>query len=129
MFQNLELFRLAQGMAEHASARHSIVARNIANADTPGYRQRDIATFADSWRDSSGGFQLNRTRVGHLASNSFSTSPDEFVVRGASTDPNGNSVSVETEIMKAAQIRQQHELALSVYRSGMSVLRSSLGRR
>ena len=75
MFQNLEILRLAQGLAEHAASRHSVVARNIANADTPGYRQRDIPTFPEIWRDASSNLQLRQTRPEHLTSRPASAAP------------------------------------------------------
>jgi flagellar basal-body rod protein FlgB len=43
-------------------------------------------------------------------------------------DPNGNSVSVEREIFRAAGIRQQHEMALAISQSLSGALRSALGR-
>ncbi|SFD10090.1 FlgB family protein [Tropicimonas isoalkanivorans] len=129
MFQNLEIFRLAQGMAEHAASRQSVVAGNIANADTPGYRQRDIPDFAEIWRNDTSGIGMRRTRDSHLSQAPGSERARSFAVSDAPADPNGNTVSLETEIIKSAEIRQQHEIALSIYRSGLSVLRTSLGRR
>ena len=41
MFEGLEIFQLAGGVARHAASRQAVVAQNIANADTPGYRARD----------------------------------------------------------------------------------------
>jgi flagellar basal-body rod protein FlgB len=129
MFQNLEIFRLAQGLAEHAASRQSVVAGNIANADTPGYRQRDIPDFAEIWRDDPAGTGMRRTREAHFQWTPGSDDAQIFVVADAPADPNGNTVSLETEIIKSAEVRQQHEIALSIYRSGLNVLRTSLGRR
>ena len=42
--------------------------------------------------------------------------------------PNGNTVSLETEMVRATEVRHQHEMALSVYQSALGVLRTSLGR-
>ena len=50
MFEGLEIFQLAGATARHAAARQAVVAQNIANADTPGYRARDVADFAETWR-------------------------------------------------------------------------------
>ena len=120
MFKSLELFRMAQGLAQHAAARQSAVARNLANVDTPGYRQRDIPDFAEAWRAAG--------REGLGGSGPFSPLREQ-AVRGARPDPNGNTVSLEGEMLKSAQIRQQHEMAMAVYKSALSQLRSTLGRR
>ena len=43
--------------------------------------------------------------------------------------PNGNSVSIEQEMVKAASARQDHEMALAIYRTTSDILRASLGRK
>jgi len=120
---------MAEGLARHAAARQSVVARNIANVNTPGYRQRDIASFAEVYRPAEADAPMRRTRPGHLAAADGLTLPRQQVVAEARAAPNGNSVSLETEIVKSAELRQQHEMALSIYRSALSVLRTSLGRQ
>jgi len=131
MFDSLEIFSMANGLARHSGARQTLVARNIAHADTPGFRQRDLASFAESYRsgDVGGSTGLQRTRATHLQDHPIAGEFRETVVKSVDSDPNGNSVSLETEILKTAEIRQQHEMALSVYRHGMNMLRTSLGRR
>lgn len=128
MFENLDILRLAQGMAQHAVSRQSVVARNLANVDTPGYKQRDIASFAEIWTQSDRGGPLGRTRETHLEPGGGIRHADSSVVTTAMAEPNGNTVSLETEILKSVEIRQEHDLALSIYRSSLNVLRTSLGR-
>ena len=47
MFQQPEILATASALARHSSQRQSLVAENIANADTPGYRSRDLDDFAN----------------------------------------------------------------------------------
>ena len=47
MFENLEILRLAGELVSHAAARQSELAKNVANADTPGYRARDLPAFEE----------------------------------------------------------------------------------
>lgn len=131
MFEKLEILRQAQAMASHAGARQSSIARNIANADTPGYRPTDIAPFAEAYRDASGDMGLSRTRAGHFGPGEGGTALSEILGRPVpgATSPNGNGVSIEAEMMKAAEVRQQHDLALSIYQNALGVLRTSLGRQ
>ncbi|MHC0051962.1 FlgB family protein [Actibacterium sp. D379-3] len=129
MFGKIELLQMAHGMATHAASRQSVLARNIANADTPGYRARDVASFADTYQQDTGDFAPRITRAGHLSGTQVgSPAPKAHVVAGAATAPNGNSVSLETEMMKAVETRGQHDMALSVYKSALGIMRSSLGR-
>ena len=126
MFEKLEIVRMAQAMAAHAGARQAEVARNIANADTPGYRAQDLQPFSSLYEGGTGG--MRATRSAHLGQGQAAAfEAGERVVSGTAT-PNGNSVSLEAEMVKAVEIRQQHEMALAIYRNSSSILRSSLGR-
>lgn len=127
MFEKLEITRMAQALAAHAGARQTAVAQNIAQADTPGYRALDLPDFAATYRDAEAGVTLRATRPGHLATEGSAADLSARTVRGAAS-PDGNTVSVETEMVKAVQIRQEHEMALAIYRSVSDVLRTSLGR-
>ena len=49
MFEKLELTRMAQALAAHAGSRMGVIAKNVAHADTPGYKAQDIADFATVW--------------------------------------------------------------------------------
>ena len=44
---------------------------------------------------------------------------------GAET-PNGNSVSLEDQMMRAAEVRQEHEMALGVYSKALDILRTTV---
>ncbi len=130
MLEKLEIFRMAQGLATYAAARQSAIARNVANADTPGYRAQDLAPFSQIY-DSRAMTGMRSIRASHLLEgegvNARLRSGD--ATRPGAISPNGNNVSLETEMMMAAEVRRDHGLALSVYRSSLSILRSSLGRR
>lgn len=126
MFEKPEILRTAHALAAHAGARQALVAENVANADTPGYRARDLADFAEVFR-TAGESTMRTTRPGHLGGSAM-TDPAAVVETAAALSPNGNAVSLEAEMVKAADLRQQHDLALSVYRAGSDILRASLGR-
>jgi flagellar basal-body rod protein FlgB len=125
MFEKLELTRMAQGLAAHAGARMGVVARNIAHADTPGYKAQDVPDFASVYQD--GGMALRTSRPGHLG-DPARTAPPAAVPSGGVESPNGNSVSIETEMVKSVEARQEHEMALAIYRATSDVIRASLGR-
>ncbi len=128
MFEKLEIFQMAGAMARHAVTRQTEIARNTANADTPGYKARDVAPFSETYRQQTGGMQQRATRPGHFARS------DKFypVVQntgGGSESPNGNNVSLESEMMKSVEASSEHDRALAIYKSSLNILRLSLGRR
>lgn len=128
MFEKLDLFQMASAMAAHAGTRQAVVAENIANADTPGYRARDVVPFSDLVSREAGGFHTRATREGHLHGQRDSLVPEIVDERGTEANPNGNEVTLEEEMLKAVDVKRQHDQALAIYRSGLRILRASLGR-
>lgn len=128
MDMKLSILRLASDLAAHSTARQTVVTQNVANADTPGYRARDLPDFADSLR-AAPVFAPRTTRPGHMAfgADARGFEPQEVAAFGAET-PNGNSVSLEDQMMRSAEARRNHDLPLGVYRKTMDILRTSLGR-
>ena len=128
MFKTPDVMRMAQDLARHSGARQSQIARNIANADTPGFRARDLVDFAETYRgtqaDADG---LRMTRPGHAASSETQTAFRSLDL-GGEASPNGNTVSLEAEMVRATQAKSTHDLALTVYRSSLDIIRTSLGR-
>ena len=128
MFQNLDIFKSAMAMARHAGIQQAASAQNIANADTPGYRAVEVAGFAEIMNSSGDGPTGQRaTRPGHLNRQTHGATVD---VRRSSDaiDPNGNTVSLESEMVVAVDAKRQHDRALAIYRSGLNILRASIGR-
>ncbi|MCZ4352905.1 FlgB family protein [Roseovarius aestuarii] len=129
MFDKLEIFRMADAMARHASTRQAVVARNLANADTPGYAARDIAPFKETYQAQGAGFAQRATRPGHLF-NAFGDFPVQVREKDeALREPNGNSVSIEMEMLKAVDVQRQHERAIAIYKSSLTVLRAATSSR
>ncbi len=129
MFNNLNVFKTAQALAEYAAVRQNVVSHNLANADTPGFAAKQVVRFemfleADRRQNHLSG----STRSRHL---NASLSADHIIQsdRRISTDPNGNSVSLEEEMLRSVDTKQQHDRALAIYRSSLNLLRLSLGRR
>lgn len=125
MFEKLELTRMAQALAAHSGARMAVIAENIANADTPGYKAKDLPPFADVFRDTD--LPMRATRAGHLTSAGQRSLPVPERGKGHEA-PNGNSVSLEAEMVKSVEARQSHDMALAIYRATSDVIRASLGR-
>ena len=129
MYEKPEVLTLASSLAAHAAARQSAIAVNVANADTPGYRAHDLPDFATSYRDA-GVPDLRRTRRGHFGQlDGTATTGARERPRTGATSPNGNSVSLETEMVKAAEVRREHDLALAIYGKSLAILRASIGRQ
>ncbi|MGP9788478.1 FlgB family protein [Roseinatronobacter sp. NSM] len=125
MFELPDVMRMAQQMARHAAARQVVISENVAHADTPGYQARDLPSFGDVIGN---GLSMRSTRAGHFG---FGAAGPEVSARvdttATSRSPNGNTVSLEQQMMRAAETRQSHDMALSVYASARNILRKALG--
>lgn len=126
MFQKLELFQMSYAMARHAGQRQALVAQNMANADTPGYRPQDMVAFSDLARRRDG---LVATRAGHIQTQDDASAVISAPFSRGALSPNGNAVSVEDELLRAVDVKRQHDRAITIYRHSMTILRASLGRQ
>ena len=127
MFNSLELFQTAAAMASHAGSRQAVVARNIAHADTPGFKAQHIPPFKDAY-DANSASEMRGTRSGHLSSGATGKSQTMSSSTQAEPSPNGNTVSLEDELLSSVAVSREHDRALAIYQHGMTVLRTTLGR-
>ena len=127
MFEKLDLTRMAQSLAANAGARLGVIARNVANADTPGYKARDLPDFGQTYA-AQDGLAMRATRARHFGAPD-NQAPVDTIFAGGSASPNGNNVSLEMEMVKSVEARQSHDMALAIYRATSDVIRASLGRK
>ncbi|MEL6563011.1 MAG: FlgB family protein [Pseudomonadota bacterium] len=129
MFQGLKVFETSYAMAVHAGQKQAVVAQNVANADTPGYVARDLPSFKDVYAPTDGSGALQRaTRDGHM--HGRVSDPQTMLEKDHSfASPDGNSVSLDAEMLRGTDAKRQHDRSLAIYRSALTVLRSSLGRQ
>ena len=127
MYNSLDLFQTAGAMARHAGTRQAVVARNIANADTPNFQAQAIAAFKDVYSEGAS-TQMRVTRPGHVVRNSDIPNSHLHQSPVGDPSPNGNTVSIEDEMLHGVEVSREHNRALTIYRHAMTVLRTSLGR-
>lgn len=124
MFENLNIFRMSSAMAAHAGQKQAIVAQNVANADTPGYVARDIPDFKTSYLPMSEASRQRATRSRHLNGGTGAMGMLAPVEVKLESTPNGNQVSLESEMLKSVDAKRQHDRAIAIYKNAMTVLRS-----
>jgi flagellar basal-body rod protein FlgB len=54
MFERIEIMRMAPRNGRPCGGRQAVIAANVANADTPGYRAGDLRSFSETYRSSYG---------------------------------------------------------------------------
>ncbi len=129
---NLELFQLAGALLGHTGERQKVIAQNIANADTPNYKARDTQPFSNTYEQITGNsLAMRATRAGHIGANPLDFRNPEQIVNSAfgAEAPNGNTVSIEDQIMRSAEIKGQHDLALGIYQKSLKILRTAMSKK
>jgi flagellar basal-body rod protein FlgB len=109
-------------------SRQKVLAENVANADTPGFRPLDLK--APSIRTGSqGAVTLATTSAGHMGMSAAERGKfDSQKASRFETTPNGNAVSLEDEMMKVAQNQSDYQLAASLYSKGLGLMKIAIGK-
>lgn len=126
MFENIDIFRMSSAMAVHAGNRQAIVAQNVANSDTPDYKARRLPSFSEIVDAPPAGQKATRER--HLHGTGHMQAQARIATERGDPSPDGNTVSIEREMMDAVNIQREHSRALSIYKSALKILHANLGR-
>lgn len=118
------LFQLAEQRLAWIDRREPLLAANIANADTPGYKPRDLASFADILAGQEA--SLAQTNPRHMAGTRDPKTGRPSAVREVS--PDGNAVSLETELVRMADTQTAQQTTTQLYTSYMGMFRTALGK-
>lgn len=115
--------------------RQRLLSENVANADTPGYRGKDLKS--PDFRVSHGvrppsppSVGVVTTAAGHIQGRPIGGSGFRDQRQdGFEVTPNGNAVSLEEEMMKAAENQIEYQAVASLYQRGLGVLKTAIGKR
>jgi flagellar basal-body rod protein FlgB len=131
---DIPILSMLRTRLQWSQQRQSVLAANVANADTPSYRPRDLAplTFNAPTQVSAPpltSVSLVRTEGGHIGgaaqgdSEFQSKSENNYEVR-----PTGNSVNLEQEMMKVAANQMDYQAVTALYVRSLSMLKTALGK-
>ncbi|MGJ3263785.1 MAG: flagellar basal body rod protein FlgB [Salinarimonas sp.] len=115
MVDGIHLFSLASRKSEWLSVRQATVAQNVANANTPGYRARDVEAFRDVLDTTR--LRLAATSPDHLLPAQDARVSETRARDGWAVSHSGNSVSIEEELIKASSASREHSLASGIVKS------------
>jgi flagellar basal-body rod protein FlgB len=121
---NIDVFALADRKLAWLDARQKQLAENIANADTPGYKPRDVQSFSAMLDRMD--VTPARTSPLHLAA--FRTAIDGSAVVRSETAPDGNAVSLEKEMTKVSDDETQQQLVGNLWKTYMGMFMTALGK-
>jgi flagellar basal-body rod protein FlgB len=121
------LFDMAEKRLVWTAQRQSVLASNIANANTPAFQARDVQSF-ENMLSGRGSIEPVRTDPGHMAG----TAPTGLA--SLTTDPpkaralDGNTVSLDQQLTKVADTETTQALVTTIWKKYMGMFSMALGR-
>ncbi|MCK5375257.1 MAG: flagellar basal body rod protein FlgB [Alphaproteobacteria bacterium] len=135
--QDIGLFQAFGAKMDYLNQRQSVIAQNIANADTPGYRPQDLSEvdFSSMLGASIRGAGAQKSSV-----TLFATDEQHLSMAGQNVNvktrnqretyevaPAGNAVVIEEQLIKASQNVMDYNLMLNVYQKQVGLIRTAIG--
>ena len=127
--QQIPLFSLLSNRMSWLSARQSVLAENVSNADTPNYIARDLRPldFAGIMRDQEFALKPARhRRANHIAPRT-GFRPEE--ARRRRRHAERQVVSIEQEMIKLSDTQVHYQTATNLYQKAVNMFRTALGSR
>lgn len=94
--------------------RSQLIASNVANVDTPGYKGKDLA-FREVFQQSMDGIDMKRTHVKHISEGTELGTPGTTTVEDPSPGrPDGNNVNIDEEMLKLTENNIKYNVAVQL---------------
>lgn len=124
-----DVFEAMQTKLRYLTNRQSVISQNIANANTPNYKAKDLESVdfnAAPRRQSRMG--LVATDPGHIRSVSKPISFEVVKQKDAyETAPNGNNVVLEQQTVKMSENNLEYQTTLNLMRKMNRLVRTAIG--
>lgn len=131
-FSKQPLFAMISQRIGWLTERQRVLAENVANADTPEFKPRDLKeqNFERVLRGMSNSISPTRTSMQHMSlSGERGMGPSDMSrEKPHETTLSGNAVTLDVELMKISQTAHDHQLASSLYRKHLNLFRTVIGR-
>ncbi|MGN6517110.1 MAG: flagellar basal body rod protein FlgB [Rhizomicrobium sp.] len=129
---NIPLLGMLRERMSWLTARQDTLAQNVANADSPGYLARDLKpiSFEDMMKKINGGDSattLMTTDPHHINISNQATSFAGEDSPDTEATITGNTVSLESEMIKVADTQAQYQAATNIYSKALSMMRTAIG--
>jgi flagellar basal-body rod protein FlgB len=124
---DIPILSMLRTRMEWHQERQQVLAENVANADTPNYRPRDLSPPNFEQQLMSPSVALARTDPDHLAGVGDDS---HFAAAGNlhyETRPGGNAVNHEDEMMKVASNQMDFDAVADLYTRSLALIKLAAG--
>lgn len=131
--KNIALFQAMGAKMNYLSTRQGVIAQNIANADTPEYRARDLTDvdFGAVLKNVTGSkkIRMEQTESGHMTPGGMLGKERELKSRMTyEVAPDDNAVIIEEQMVKASQTTIDYNLMTNLMRKNVGMIQTALGK-
>jgi len=123
------LIRLLTEKMAYLGQRQAVLAQNVANANTPGYKAKDLApfSFSDALKETQSGMRTTDPR--HIIPASMAgVNAATKRARSFETVPSGNSVELEQQMMQVSNTAVDYQAVTAMYRKFIGLFRTAIGK-
>jgi len=128
----IPIFAMLRSKMQWHQERQRLLAENVANADTPKFKPRDLAPpkFDSTAPRTQGTLALAVTSPGHIAGIGSAGSGQFAADRKGAFEvrPAGNAVSLEDEMLKVAANQMDYQAATTLYGKSLGLIKTALGK-
>ncbi len=121
---DIGLFSLAERRLAWVDQRQTLLSQNIANADTPGYRSKDLSPFAAQL----GRLALSPSEGGSASLGTSLSAPRQGNDRAHERAVDGNMVGLEDQLAKVADSDGTQQLVTGLYHKYMGLFMTAFGK-
>ena len=128
---DLPVFQAIKSKMQWHQVRQGVLAENVANADTPAYRAKELEdySFSDHIGRQSFGLETKVTKTGHITGMLSAQSAGKVEEKDMfEVTPSGNNVVLEEQMMKVTANQMDFQAATSIYTKSLGIIRTALGR-
>jgi flagellar basal-body rod protein FlgB len=124
----IPLFEALTKRMNWLTQRQTVLAENVANANTPGYVGKDLKEpdFGGLVAKANGALQMAATQPGHI-SPSNNPGGGQVVTVADDKSLDGNGVSLEAQMMKVSTNASDYAVVSALYKQNVTMIKMALG--
>jgi flagellar basal-body rod protein FlgB len=126
----IPIFSMLRTRMQWHQERQQLLAENVANANTPKFKPRDLAQPDPAQVQPAAAVGLARTSASHITDATGGPAQFQLDLRGTfEVRPTGNAVHLEDEMLKVAANQMDFQTASALYARGLGLIKTALGKR
>lgn len=121
------VLRVMSEKLSYLGKKQAVHAQNVANADTPGYKAKDVLpfTFNDALMEAQTGMAV--TNKEHIVPASMAgVNAGTKRTKSFETVPSGNSVDLEQQMAEVSKTTMEYQASVSIMHKFMALLRMAV---